>query len=215
MNESVQGTASSLGLRIMAEGDFITSAELLAGCQTGDQAAAEAVFGRYMQRLTLLARTRLSSRLASRTDPEDVVMSAWRSFFVGARDGRYSLRRSGDLWRLLVSITLHKLYHQARRHLADKRSPSVERPWQDVAERQPVDYREPLPEEAIALSDELEAILAKLDPLPRRVLELRLQGASLEEISVDTGRSERTVRRTIATIRSQLSDRAEEPSENE
>jgi len=43
--------------------------------------------------------------------------------------------------------------------------------------------QEPTAEAAVALADELEAILRPLDPLMRRVLELRLQGQSLEEIA--------------------------------
>ncbi len=94
--------------------DHGTSAELLARFQDGDDRAAEEIFERYIDRLTRLARSRLSPKLAHRLDAEDVVMSAWRSFFVAAGAGRFSLKRSGDLWRLLVSITLHKLYRQAR-----------------------------------------------------------------------------------------------------
>src|SRR5438445_12984995 len=98
------------------------SADLLSRLATGDERAAEEVFERYVQRLTHLARSRLAAKLASRVDPEDIVMSAYRSFFVAARDGKYQLQRSGDLWRLLVEVTLHKLYHAAERHLAHRRS---------------------------------------------------------------------------------------------
>ena len=73
-------------------------------------------------RLIALARGRLSSKLTKRVDPEDVVQSAYRSFFAGVRDGRYDPQRGGDLWRLLVVITLHKLSHQLRRNLSAKRS---------------------------------------------------------------------------------------------
>ncbi len=178
-----------------------TSSELLANVRAGDEQAAEAIFQRYVQRLTLLARTRLSSRLASRTDPEDIVMSAWRSFFVAARAGRFSLQRSGDLWRLLVSITLHKLYRQARRHSTEKRSIKLEQSvdWSDD-HWQPIDDREPSPEEAIALADELQSILEQALPADRIVLQMRLQGESVEAIAQEIHSSERTVRRTVARL---------------
>ena len=67
----------------------------------------------------------------------------------------------------------------------------------------------PTDEEAIALADELEAILKPLDPLLRRVLELRLQGQSLEEIAAITMRSERTVRRSLAELREAIAKRRE------
>jgi DNA-directed RNA polymerase specialized sigma24 family protein len=99
------------------------SAELLARYHSGhDEAAAEELFRRYAGRLTALARSRLSRALASRVDAEDVVQSAYRSFFLLARDGEVLLHESGDLWRLLVRITLRKVYRNARRHRADCRS---------------------------------------------------------------------------------------------
>jgi RNA polymerase sigma factor (sigma-70 family) len=178
------------------------SAELLARFRDGEEDAAAELFGRYVERLTALARSRLSPRLAVRADAEDIVLSAYRSFFVGARNGRFSLTRGGDLWRLLVSITLHKLYRQAKHHSADLRAISAERPLgQNDAEFPPAVDREPTPDEAVALQDELEWVMAQLGPFERRVLELRLQGEQLAEIAVETGRSERTVRRALATIR--------------
>jgi RNA polymerase sigma factor (sigma-70 family) len=180
----------------------------LARYRGGDERAAAEIFRRYVERLTRLARSRLSPRLAGRTDPEDVVLSAWRSFFVGARAGRFSLRRSGDLWRLLVSITMHKLYRQARRYGAQRRSVAVEQSLERTPEDLlPVADREPTPEEAVTLADELEAVMSRLDACGRRVLELRLQGEPLAAIAQDTGRSERTVRRVLADIRGLLAGR--------
>src|SRR5947199_272083 len=107
----------------------LPSAELLERYRRHDEAAAEALFCRYAERLTRLARVRLSRRLAARVDTEDVVLSAYRSFFVLARAGGVALRQSGDLWRLLVRITLRKVCRSARRHRADCRSVERERPW--------------------------------------------------------------------------------------
>src|SRR5436190_2378792 len=76
------------------------SADLLHRLRRGDEDAATAVFERYVERLTRLARSRLATKLASRVDPEDIVLSAYRSFFVAARQGRFELERGGDLWRL-------------------------------------------------------------------------------------------------------------------
>ena len=67
-------------------------------------------------------RSQLSEKVARRVDPEDVVQSAYKSFFAGALDDRYVLQRTGDLWHLLAAITLHKLHHQVRRHTAETRS---------------------------------------------------------------------------------------------
>ena len=188
-----------------------TSFLLLERFRSGDDLAASELFDRYFQRLTALARSRLSPRLAQRTDPEDIVLSVYRSFFIDARGGRYSLNRGGDLWRLLAAITRHKLLRQARHQGADRRSVELEVPLDRVDEgrlrgRQP----DPTPEDALALADELERVLSQLDPFGRRVLELRLQGLQIQEIAEDAGRSERSVRRALSRIRELLAGRPED-----
>jgi RNA polymerase sigma factor (sigma-70 family) len=198
--------------RPSTEGDgtqaWWTSLILLERFRGGDDSAAEALFTRYFERLTLLARSRLSPRVARRTDPEDIVLSVYRSFFVGVREGRFTLGRGGDLWRLLASITKHKLLRRVRHEHADRRSVERECSLDQVDEGTfPRHEPGPSPQEALALADELERAFAQLDPFGRRVLELRLQGTPIEAIAEDTGRAERSVRRTLARIRILLAGR--------
>jgi DNA-directed RNA polymerase specialized sigma24 family protein len=64
--------------------------------------------------------------------------------------------------------------------------------------------REPSPPEALTLMEQVEQLMRTLDPLTRRVLELRLQGYNHEEIAADIQRSQRTVFRALNEIRRQL-----------
>jgi RNA polymerase sigma-70 factor (ECF subfamily) len=184
------------------------SADLMLRWREGDQQAARELFSRYAERLLALARSRLSAKLARHLDPEDVVQSAYRSFFVGARDGRFVLERSGDLWRLLVAITVHKLQRQVERHAAGKRAVSLEFSPDDenglFGLQALALAREPTPADAAALADTLEHALAGLQPEQRRVVELRLQGFRLEEIAAELHRSERTVRRVLEQVKRDL-----------
>jgi RNA polymerase sigma-70 factor (ECF subfamily) len=184
------------------------AAELLARWRQGDEQAAADLFHRYVDRLIALARSRLSDKLVARFDPEDVVQSAYRSFFHGAREGRYDLQHGMDLWQLLVVITLHKLHHQVRRNLSSKRAVGREQPLVNEAlvtepDGEPI-TREPSPLEALTLVDELEQLMRPLDASQRQVLELRLQGFSLEEIVTATGRSLTTVRRILRRVKDEL-----------
>ena len=77
-----------------------------------------------MARLTSLASSRLSRKLARRVDAEDVVLSAWRSFFVATGRDQVDVPNDDNLWPLLVTMTLRKLSRQAARHTADRRFPS-------------------------------------------------------------------------------------------
>jgi serine/threonine protein kinase len=57
--------------------------------------------------------------------------------------------------------------------------------------------REPAPDEVAAVADELEAVLAALSPIGRRVLELRLRGEEVGDIAREVRRSTKTVRRWL------------------
>jgi len=177
--------------------------------QGGDEEASREVFERYLVRLVALARSRLSEKLARKVDAEDVVQSAFRSFFTRAKEGQYAIERAGDLWSLLATITRHKVLKKAEHFRQQKRSLERDEPLADgdrggaagVSDNQPTD------EEAIALSEEVEHLMGQLDPLQRQMLESRLQGQTIPEIAEEVDRSERTVRRFLGGFREQLEER--------
>jgi RNA polymerase sigma factor (sigma-70 family) len=184
-----------------------SSAELIARWREGDEQAASALWLRYAEQLIALARTRLSRKLARHIDPEDLVLSAYRSFFVAARSDRYVLRQSGDLWRLLVAITLHKLQNQFRRHSARKRDMGQESSIEDNNNLLKLFAREPSPDEAATLTDELEWLLGQIKPSARSMVELCLQGYQVSEIAAATGKHAGTVRRNLQQVKEYLKKR--------
>ena len=179
---------------------------LLHRLKSGDERAADEVFHRYVDRLTALARSRLSQRLAARLNADDVVMSAYRSFFVRAKQGAFALEAGGDLWRLLVEITLHKLYRQASHHSAKKRSVAREAAQPDGRPHRAVNTG-PTADQAVAAAEELALAMRELSDNARAALELRLQGHELNEIAKQLGCSERTVRRWLDDCKAALRKR--------
>ena len=104
-------------------------------------------------------------------------------------------------------ITRHKLLRQVRHQTAGRRSVEVESAFDHVDEGRLVGReREPSPEEALALADELERVFSQLDAFGRQRLELRLQGLQISAIAEDTERAERSVR-LPARVRDILSER--------
>jgi RNA polymerase sigma-70 factor, ECF subfamily len=187
------------------------SSELLRRWQGGDESAAEILFRRDFSRSHALVQRRLSQRLTARLDAEDVVQSAFRSLFVGTRDGRYVLNKGGDLWRLLAAITINKVRHEERRHSAGKRALALEQ-LPSSAPEEGSDYaawlaHDPTPEEAATMADEVQALLHPLHDGQRRIVELRLQGYTLDEIAEKVRLSQRTVRRTMERVKSHLEQR--------
>lgn len=175
--------------------------------QEGDEEAAREVFERYLARLVGLARSRLSEKMAGKVDADDVVQSAFRSFFVRAREGQYVIHRAGDLWRLLASITRRKLLGKAEHFRQKKRCLDRDQPLMGkVIDEAPLS-EEPTYEEAIALADEVEFLMRDLAPRQRTMLELRLQGQPIPQIAETVERSERTVRRFLGGFREHLEER--------
>ncbi len=169
--------------------------------QHGNDDAAAVVFNRYVERLVLLARSNLSHKMRQKVDAEDIVQSAFRSFFVRAREGRFKIERSAELWGLLVAITRNKLLKTVERYRQQKRQIDVEQP---MAGHDMTSAEEPTEEEAIALIDEVELLMQGISPLQQHMLELRLQGQPIAEIAESVQRSERSVRRFLRDFRQSL-----------
>ena len=180
----------------------LKSQDLLQLYIEGQDDAATAIFDRYVSRLIALARSRIGPKLKRRIDAEDVIQSAYRSFFVHAKDDQYQLNKAGDLWRLLASITLHKLYGQIEKQTAAKRSINNEEPTDlaAVAATAP----EPSPAEVIAIVEELNSVTQNLPLEERLVFAARLQGQGIAEIGKAVEKSERTVRRLLARVKRKM-----------
>lgn len=179
---------------------------LLAAWQAGDQSAAALLFQRYLVRLTALARSRLSRTLARRLDPEDIVLSAYRSFFLRAADGRIAAPDNDDLWPLLVVLVLRKVHRGAERNTADRRD--VHRDVSlDSTMSIDVFSDDATPEQVAALEDEVLAILDALSPREREMVSRRLQGESEQAIAAQMKCSARTVRRALARTRQVIVER--------
>src|SRR4029450_10634551 len=88
--------------------------------------ASRALFEQFSQRLIGLARCHLDARLKNKVDPEDVVQSAYKSFFLRYGDQTLASEGSDALWSLLTLITLRKCADRARYHRADCRNVSQE-----------------------------------------------------------------------------------------
>jgi len=187
------------------------SQKLLERIRAGDGRAAEELLDRFADRLIALARNRLSKKLARRVDPEDIVQSACRSFFRRALAGSFEVRDSDDLWRLLAAITVRKAVSQARRHTAGKRALSAEESGGGGGILQIVSpealAREPRPDDATALVEETELMMARLSALHRKILELSLQGLGVDEVAEQAECSERTVERAVKLARTHLERR--------
>jgi RNA polymerase sigma-70 factor (ECF subfamily) len=173
----------------------------------GDQAAAQGVFEAYAAELIRIARSRLGTRLRQKVDPEDIVQSAFRSFFV-KKVAAYDLQDWEGLLGMLIRITHRKCSRQAARFAAGKRSVNRESSGTDSEGMSLLDWAtqvsEPTPQEAAELNDTIDNLFCLLDDLAKEVFMLRMQGFEIAEIAAQVDRTERTVLRKLSSARDAL-----------
>lgn len=200
-------TDAELAMVNVAASDDLPNSDraLLDRFQNGDRDAAAVLYARYAERLRALTRRKSSSALACRLDPDDIVQSVFRNFFHAAREGGYDVPPGADLWKLLLVIALNKIRARGTFHRAAKR---------DVRRTRRIDGLDPYTlakenphgQSAVTFMRlAADEALAQLPALQRRIVELRIQGYQVHEIAGITGRSLRTVERTLQHCRQQLS----------
>lgn len=173
---------------------------MIAGLRQGDPATVRQFCDRYGSGLERLARSNMASGLRRRVGPDDVVQSVYRTFLRRAGDGQFVLDDADGLWRLLCAITLTKVREKARYHLRLKRGyhlevheePGTEPGWVDDGTA---------PDDAVAFAELFERLIDGLDDVERSIVDLKLQDRSNGEVAERLGRSERTVRRILARMR--------------
>ncbi|MFO0906545.1 MAG: sigma-70 family RNA polymerase sigma factor [Pirellulales bacterium] len=175
---------------------------LLLRLRSGEGDAATDLYLRYADRLLNLARRQTPADLASRFDPEDVVQSVFRTFFRRFSAGAYDVPDGGELWKLLLVISLNKLRKLGQHHRAQKRDVRRTIAGDEVG-RVPGMHDEG----AVAhLKVTIDELLQSLDEHATRIIELRMEGREVQEIATAVGRSKRTVERVLQGFRQRLAE---------
>jgi RNA polymerase sigma-70 factor (ECF subfamily) len=174
--------------------------ELLERWRGGDEAAATELYERYARRLYFLASGQMGERLRRRLAPDDIVQSAFRTFFRRADQWQFQQDKAGAIWHLLVRITLNKIRSKGIHHAAQKRDVGAEFALADDDFDPALVVHEPTPDEAAELADVIEVTIDSLDDKETRALELALQGFTASEIASQVGCSRWTVRRLLDRI---------------
>jgi RNA polymerase sigma-70 factor (ECF subfamily) len=188
-----------------ANGD--SDADLLKRFRQGDEQAANHLVDRYGGRIRALAEGHCGQDLAARVDPEDIVQSVFRCFFIGAARGRYQLAEEEHLWRLLLVMTLNKVRSIGDYHRAAKRDVRLTSSRQ-VLHTLSSDTTE---QELADLRLLIEEVLEQFPEKARSLIRLRLEGHEVSEVAQRTGVSKRTVERILQDFRHILRDKMTAP----
>ena len=194
----------------MSQGDSVTY--WLDGLKAGDDDPIQRLWDRYFQRLVRLAGTRLPGHARRAIDEEDVALSAFQSFCDRARKGQFpDLANRDDLWRVLFAITVRKAIGAVRHQTRKKRggghvlgeSALGQDEQSQAASLARFLSREPTPDDAAELADQLDTLFARLndDNPARHRLPETARADSSEEIGKSLEISTRTVDRKLQLIR--------------
>lgn len=187
------------------------------GLARGEDAAAQALWEEYFQRLAGFARRKLDGLPRREMDEEDVVLSALKSFVRGVERGRFpQLNDENDLWRVLLVITARKAMAQRKRHSAEKRGGGrvqgesvLQSPGREDSDGiSQILGRAPTAEFEMMMTEQCEQMLGELDEVNLRVVALcKLEGYTNDEIANCFDSTTRTVERWLRRIRQQWEHR--------
>ena len=180
----------------------------------GNQESALKLWERYFERLVKTTEWKMRDISKRVADEEDIAISAFNSMFLGAAQGQYDqLKNREDLWKLLVSITSHKIVDQVRNQTSQKRGSGEVRGesiFLNVNDAEsPAGFEmfvdgdhQASPEFMMSLEEEHQRLLELLrDDTQRDIATLKLEGLTSEEIAAKLEISLRSVERKLNLIR--------------
>lgn len=177
--------------------------------ESGDEQVAGLLWDTYFERLVWLVQQRTQSKLNRVDDAEDVALSAFASFCHGVRKQQFTgLANREGLWRILVSIAIHKLIHKHRDQNRVKRGGGYVQITQGDSADDALDIthqilsREPSPEVILLVAEQYDRWMNALESEElRKISQWKLEGYTNDEIADMHGVTTRTVERKLQLIR--------------
>ncbi|MCA9152229.1 MAG: sigma-70 family RNA polymerase sigma factor [Planctomycetales bacterium] len=169
---------------------YDTFAGLIERVRARDVQACDTLVQEYGGAILREARLRLGSQYASYLGAEDVMQSVLRSFFLGARDGKFTLASPTCLVRLLCTMARNKARTALRRESKRKSIVNLEDIENFVSPCEPCD--------GVVSRWELMGICRKrMGSDDWQLLQLRLDGYTWREIAERRGESAEALRKRL------------------
>jgi len=171
--------------------------QLMTQVEEGSQDAAWELIEQYGPHIHRVVRRRLNKKMRQRYDSTDFLQSVWKSFF--RRPSRMAgFEHPEQLIRHLVVMARNKVVDEVRREATQARDASREEPleWEDGPREELAAVRD-TPSQIAMARECWNGIMDQLPPHGRKVVQLRITGATYVEIAESLQMNERTARRVI------------------
>ncbi len=179
------------------------SAALAGQLQDGSNDAATLLFDRFGPWLQKAVDHKIGARLRRRIDTDDILQSAFWSFFRRTTDGQYNFEHSGALCRMLLTIAENKIRKAADFHHRQRRDVDREQSMNHGDSPPMTDDRQ-WQQAAFELAETIDEIAEIVDGLEPRDAEFFRRkfflGHSSGKIAAETGWSLATVKRVLRRV---------------
>jgi RNA polymerase sigma factor (sigma-70 family) len=178
----------------MKKGSSFT--ELIERVRSGDEKAGSQLVQEFEPVVRRELRFRLrDSRARRELDSMDISQSVLTNFFVRVATCQYDLKERSDLVKLLVTMTRNKVAEELRSQHRQRRD---SRRTVLGVEGMPLASPDPTPSRVLAAKEILQLVRQSLSGEERRLVDLRCQGQSWEEIADSIGGSPDARRKQMA-----------------
>lgn len=187
-------------------------AGLIARARAGDDEAARTLLGAFEAEVRMMVRVRLPRALRAQFDSMDFVQAVWKSVFVGDGPESGPYATVGQFRGFLQGVARNKVLEEYRRRTRTRKY--------DLAREEPLYVRrgdheaprdlaahDPTPSQEAQAGDCWQRLMAG-SPTEARIVQLRREGLTFEEIAARVGLHERAVRRALEAVRRRLEDRS-------
>jgi RNA polymerase sigma factor (sigma-70 family) len=182
-----------------------TFADLLARARQQDSAALAELVERYESRVRMVARVMLGPALRPYLDSLDLVQSVHRSLMLGIRHDRFDISTPEQLIALTTTMVRRKVARVWRHMRRQQRLESGSADPGNVPHLLvSLTSTEGDPAETAQLHDAVELLWQHLDPSEQRLMTLRLQGYTTDEVAEEMGLSPVGLRVRLTRLRRRL-----------
>ncbi len=177
-----------------SDGEFT---QLMSQVRAGNEAAAWRLTEIYGGHVLKVVRRSLSRQLRSKFDSHDFVQTVWKSFFRD-RDRLLALQTPAQFINYLKAVARNKVVDEGRRRLQTAKY-DVRRE-EGLADDGCFVDTGPRPSEIVVARETWDRLVSSQSAEHRRVVEMRFQGYTFDEIAEHLSINERTARRVIARL---------------
>ncbi len=183
--------------------EAIDFADLLKAAESGSQEAIWELVSRVSPYLYRVARRRMQPGLRVRYESADFIQMAWKSFLLREQP-LTDFESEEQLQRFVAGIVANKVLMGARNTFGSQCRDASRETTFTAAEARLTSSAEPSPSHVVAFRDAWEVYLGSQPEHHQRIVHMKVEGATCQAIADELRLNEKTVRRVLKKLCSEV-----------